>query len=118
MGRVASLYRDLALYIMKSASLSWHKCSLTWVIIQYQGDDHLNTQGQGTGNKGSHCQGSLTAHVQWHDEAAGSNQFCQYGSPPSKASLASPSVLAEGNVQVSSQSFHAIRVYSGTIDCT
>ena len=72
--------------------------------IQHQGYDNLITHQQGTGYKGN-----LTAYVQGCDETAGPDQLYQHGSTPSKASLTSSPVPAEGKLQVSSQSLHTIK---------
>ena len=43
--------------------------------------------------------GNIIAYIPGYNDA-GANQLCQHGSISNKASLTSPSVLAEGNVQV------------------
>ena len=110
--RVASSFQKLAFI------LNQDKCQFDTSVhsprsyIQHQGDDHLITQGWGTGNKSWSYKGSFIANIQGHDETAGTDQLFKHGSPSSKASLTSPPVVTEWNVQVSSWSFQTSKVYT------
>ena len=72
----------------------------------------VTSPGQGPGNKGPGSQSILLCHMQRHNEATGLDKFCQYGTTSGKITLLPPTILAQGELQDTSQSVQRAEVKS------
>ena len=81
--------------------------------VQHTEYDFVTSPGQGLDNKGSGSQSGLLPHMQGSDEVTGLNKFCQHGTTTGKITLSPPTVLAQGELQDSSQSVQRAEAKSG-----